>query len=201
MIVVWLVTPPSEVAIAEMTDGSSPAVSAGARSSAQRTLGVSGIGMPGSGWPVSSASTRSRMSCRSLTRSAMRPPALRNMSLSCSTAATVATPRRWLEPSWADTRPTRPRSRARAAVATSTSAAGPLAFAARCSSRWATASAAAPNLSVPSSGVTSGSSLGTTGRGIGRTTGPVPMPGTTPVPCRIVMTETFRICDVGHDSS
>ena len=49
MIVVWLVTPPSDVAIAAMTDGSRPAVSAGARSSAHRTLGVSGIGMPGSG--------------------------------------------------------------------------------------------------------------------------------------------------------
>ena len=107
MIVVWLVDAAQRRGDRRrLTDGSRPAVSAGARSSAQRTLGVSGIGMPGSDWPVSSATTRSRMSCRSVTRSAIGPPAPRNISLSWSTAATVAAASRLPEPSWA------PRTRA-----------------------------------------------------------------------------------------
>ena len=43
--------------------------------------------MPGSGWPVSSATTRSRTSLRSVTRSAISPPAAANMALSSSIAA------------------------------------------------------------------------------------------------------------------
>ncbi len=49
-------------------------------------MGVSEDGMPGSGSPRSSATTRSRMSRRSVTRSAMRPPIFSNMATNCSVA-------------------------------------------------------------------------------------------------------------------
>ena len=62
MIAVWLVGPPSVVARPTIRAGSRPAVSAGARSSAHRIDGTSGTGTPGSGSPLSSATTRSRMS-------------------------------------------------------------------------------------------------------------------------------------------
>ncbi len=52
MIAVWLVGPPSVVARATTSDGSRPAVSAGARSSAHRIDGTSGTGTPGSGSPL-----------------------------------------------------------------------------------------------------------------------------------------------------
>ena len=47
------------------------AVSAGARSTAARMLGVVSAGTPGSAWPSSRATVRSRTSLRSVTRSAM----------------------------------------------------------------------------------------------------------------------------------
>ena len=51
MIAVWLVGPPFSVTRACTTSGSSPAVSAGARSSATSTTGVAGSDTPGSGSP------------------------------------------------------------------------------------------------------------------------------------------------------
>ena len=143
MIAVWLVGPPKRVTSALIMVGSSPAVSAGARSRAQSTTGEVGCGTPGSGSPISSATTRSRMSLRSVVRSAIRPPTFSNCATNCAMAFTVACS--------ADSPPLmslvaariQPRSRARAAVAPSTSVATPVAELARSVKRFATVSAAA----------------------------------------------------------
>ena len=90
MIAVWLVGPPRLVASPTMRCGSRPAVSAGARSSANRIDGSTGSGTPGAGSPESSAITRSRMSLRSVTRSAIKPPILVNISMNWAAASAVA---------------------------------------------------------------------------------------------------------------
>ena len=87
MIAVWLVGPPFSVTSACTTSGSSPAVSAGARSSATSTHGVAGSDTPGSGSPTTWATTRRSMSRRSVARSAISPPMLVNTATNCSTAA------------------------------------------------------------------------------------------------------------------
>ena len=156
MIAVWLVGPPSRVASATTRSGSRPAVSAGARSSATSTDGSLGAGMPGSGWPVSSATIRSRMSCRSVTRSAISPPIERNSPANWSTAPTVActasVPLRMRE----EAAESRPRSAASVAVALSTSLDTPLASAERPLSRSATAAAAAAKRSASVARASSG---------------------------------------------
>ena len=74
MIAVWLVGPPRSVTRPITQLGSSPAVSAGARSSATQHRRLVGLGTPGSGSPVSWATIRRSMSRTSVTRSAIRPP-------------------------------------------------------------------------------------------------------------------------------
>ena len=115
-----------------------------------------GVGMPGSGWPVSSATMRSRTSLRSVTRSAISPPAAANMALSSSIAATVEAHRPVPAPRCWVTSATSPRSRVRVAVAMRTSEAAPLAWPARAASRSATIVAAAVNCVAPSVGSTDG---------------------------------------------
>ena len=90
MIAVWLVAPPRSVTSAATTAGSRPAVSAGARSSATSTDGCSIDGTPGSGAPTTWAVIRRPRSRRSVTRSAIRPPAAVNNSANWSTAAARA---------------------------------------------------------------------------------------------------------------
>ena len=143
MIAVWLVVPPSRVARPITRVGSSPAVSAGARSSASSTDGTSGLGTPGSPCPVSSATIRSRTSRTSVTRSAMSPPSAVNMSMNCWAACTVATAAGVPPSIRCSTVDRRPRSRASPAVVDSTSALTPVAAPARCARRPATTSAAA----------------------------------------------------------
>ena len=138
MIAVWLVVPPSRVASPITRVGSSPAVSAGARSSASSTDGTSGVGTPGSPWPVSSATIRSRTSRTSVTRSAISPPSAVNMSTNCCAAATVATAAGAPASIRCSTAESSPRSRASPAVVESTSALTPVAAAARSASRSAT---------------------------------------------------------------
>jgi hypothetical protein len=70
-IAVWLVGPPASVMIPRQVSAVRVAVSAGARSCAARTDGTVSVGTPGSGWPSSRATARSRTSRRSVTRSAM----------------------------------------------------------------------------------------------------------------------------------
>ncbi len=70
-IAVWLVGPPAAVTIPRQVSTDSVAVSAGARSWAARMDGAVSVGTPGSGWPSSRATVRSRTSRRSATRSAM----------------------------------------------------------------------------------------------------------------------------------
>ena len=125
MIAVWLVVPPSRVASPMTRVGSSPAVSAGARSSASSTDGTSGLGTPGSPWPVSSATIRSRTSRTSVTRSAISPPSAVNMSTNCCAAWTVATAAGAPASIRCSTVDSSPRSRARPAVVDSTSALTP----------------------------------------------------------------------------
>ena len=67
---VWEVGPPWEVTMARVLLMSSAAVSAGDRSSATSTNGVSLTGRPGAGAPMRSAITRWPTSCRSAARSA-----------------------------------------------------------------------------------------------------------------------------------
>ena len=126
MIAVWLVGPPSEVASPMTSVGSRPAVSAGARSSASRIEGTSGVGMPGSGAPDSSAMTRSRTSRRSVTRSAIRPPSFWNRSTNWSVAAAAAATAGRPELTSFSAAPCQPRSSTMPALAASTSAAAPL---------------------------------------------------------------------------
>ena len=158
MIAVWLVGPPRAVARPTTRCGSSPAVSAGARSSAQRIDGSAGSGTPGSGSPASSASTRSRMSLRSVTRSAISPPIVVNISMNWVAAAAVARTAGMpaLIAFWAA--PSQARSWASWAVAASTSAAAPAAAAARSRSRCATAAAARSKRATSVSRSVSGSS-------------------------------------------
>ena len=111
------------VASAITLAGSSPAVSAGARSSATSTDGTLGVGMPGSGSRRSSATTRPPRSRRSVTRSAIRPPMLLNIAANWSTAPDCSDAARPALRSWDS--PRRPLSRARPTLAVSTSAATP----------------------------------------------------------------------------
>ena len=143
MIAVWLVGPPRVVARPTTSVGSRPAVSAGARSSAHRIEGSAGTGTPGSGRPLSSATTRSRMSRRSVTRSAIRPPTWVNRSTNWSTASPVARTAGLPSAIRFSAAPSQARSWASMAVAASTSEATPVAAAARSRSRSATAAAAA----------------------------------------------------------
>ena len=187
MIAVWLVGPPSEVARPTISAGSRPAVSAGARSSANSTDGSSGTGTPGSGTPRISAMTRSRMSRRSVTRSAISPPSWVNIAanLSVAVAVTAELPLAIEERA----APSQPRSVAIAALADRTSEAAPVASSARPRSRAATAFAAASKTSFSASrsaSATSPVSAGMAGRAPGRITRPYPTPGTTGVPCSVV---------------
>ncbi len=70
-IAVWLVGPPSRVISPSTLFRSSSAVSAGARSRARSTNGVSDSGTPGTGTPRSCAMMRCDTSPRSAARSAM----------------------------------------------------------------------------------------------------------------------------------
>ena len=159
MIAVWLVGPPSDVASPTIRAGSRPAVSAGARSSAHRIDGTSGTGTPGSGRPLNCAMTRSRMSCRSVTRSAISPPILVNMSANFSTASAVArTAGVPILIHFSDS-PSHARSWASCAVAASTSEADPVAWAARSRNRSATAAAAAENRASSASRSASATSM------------------------------------------
>ena len=105
--------------------------------------GEVGFGTPGSGRPISSATTRLRMSFRSVVRSAISPPSFSN----CATNWPMA----WVVAPSADVPALinlvaarlQPRSRARAAVAPSTSEATPVAVDARSAKRFATVSTAA----------------------------------------------------------
>ena len=175
MIAVWLVGPPSVVASATTSLGSRPAVSAGARSSAHRIDGTSGTGTPGSGSPLSSASTRSRMSCRSVTRSAIIPPSLVNMSTNWSTASPTARTAGAPSLMCFSAAPSQARSCASVAVAASTSDAAPVACAARSRSRSATAVAAAVNRAASAgrslSSISAADASSTSGRRPGRITG------------------------------
>ena len=188
MIAVWLVGPPRRVTRARTSEGSSPAVSAGARSSAHRMTGESGLGTPGSGRPMSSASTRLRMSRRSVVRSAIRPPSFSNWVTNCSIASVVAVSA--LAPALMSlvAALSHPRSRASAAVAPSTSVATPVAALARSVKRPATVSAAALKRST-SSGRSSSARLpltgGGTGAGLVQAVGAYTKPATTPVPRRV----------------
>jgi len=130
--------------------------------------------MPGSGWPESSATTRSRMSRRSVARSAISPPIFWKVSTNCSVAPTVATSA--LVPPFTSfaTARAQPRSRARDAVAPRTSAATPVAALARAASRSATAPAAALKRATSSSRRSSGTGappLGNVGRAVAQITG------------------------------
>ncbi len=190
MIAVWLVEPPSRVASATTRVGSRPAVSAGARSSASRTDGVSGLVTPGSLCPVSSATIRSRTSLTSVTRSAMSPPRLVNSSANCWAAPTVATAAEAPASIRCSTVDSRPRSLASPAVVVSTAALTPLAAAARSVNRPATSSAAAANRARSparsASATGSASSVGSCTAPCGRMTGPRATPGTTGVPVSTV---------------
>ena len=84
------VGPPRRVTIAWHSEGSSPAVSAGLRSSASSTKGSDTAGIPGSGMPCRWAMTRSRTSMRSVVRSAMTPPAVSNITTKRAVAAMTA---------------------------------------------------------------------------------------------------------------
>ena len=130
MIAVWLVAPPRSVTRALITAGSRPDVSLGARSSATSTDGSLGVGTPGSGSPTRWAITRRSMSSRSVTRSAIRPPMLVKIETNCSTAASTDCTNAVPAATFFATAPRRPLSRARPPLAVSTSAAGPVAFAA-----------------------------------------------------------------------
>ncbi|MPN05302.1 hypothetical protein SDC9_152552 [bioreactor metagenome] len=168
MIAVWLVLPPSWVTRPAITSGRSPAVSAGARSSASSTTGESGSGTPGSGSPRSSAITRSRTSFRSVVRSAIRPPIFSNFATKVSVAWTAA---QSAGAPWSISLLTvrcQPLSVASAAVAASTSEACPVTIPARPDSRLPTTAAAAAKRSFspwrPSS-ATSAPWVGSAGRG------------------------------------
>ena len=117
MIAVWLVGPPFSVTSAAISPASSPAVSAGARSSATSTDGAAGVGTPGSGAPTIRATRRFSTSRRSVTRSAISPPSWVKTPTNCSMAArragSSASPSRRL----VATAPRSPLSRARPAVA------------------------------------------------------------------------------------
>ena len=123
MIAVWLVGPPFSVTRACTTSASSPAVSAGARSSATSTQGDFGSDTPGSGSPTRKATMRRSMSRRSVARSAIRPPMLVNTATNCSTAACTASTTGVPPLSDLRTAPRSPLSRARPALAVNTSAA------------------------------------------------------------------------------
>ncbi len=198
MMAVWLVVPPRRIAMATMRAGSRPAVSAGARSSANSTDGSSGSGTPGSGTPSTSATTRSRTSCRSVTRSAITPPAAVNIAARSATARVVAV----AGPAPSACLPTkvaRPRSDAMAAVACRTSEAAPDAWPAREVRRSATVAAAAAKAAIVVSRSTKTSSEGASARAPGRTTGPAPTPGTTGVPVVLIslLTVTEATCSRG----
>ena len=189
MIAVWLVGPPSVVARPMIRAGSRPAVSAGARSGAHRIDGTSGVGTPGSGNPLSSAMTRSRMSRRSVTRSAIRPPILVNISANFSTDSAVARTAAVPVLIRFSASPSQARSCASSAVAASTSDAEPVECAARSRSRSATVVAAVWNRAVSASrsaSATSGAAITPSSPGCrpGRMTGPYATPGTTGTPVR-----------------
>ena len=146
--------------------------------------------MPGSPWPVSSATIRSRTSRTSVTRSAISPPSEVNMSTNCCAAWTVATARRRRRRRCA-ARPHReqPRSRASPAVVDSTSALTPVAAAARVGQpRRPRARPPRRNSSFSparASSATLGLLLGRQPDAPdGRMTGPSATPGTTGVPVR-----------------
>ena len=192
MIAVWLVGPPSEVARPTTRCGSRLAVSAGARSSAHRIDGSTGIGTPGSGRPASSAMTRSRMSLRSVTRSAISPPILVNISMNWVAASAVA--RTAVLPALiafsAD--PSQARSWASCAVAPSTSAAAPVTASARSRRRWATDDAAFANRAASagrsdSASTAPVSSSSIAGSRLALMTGANRTPGTTGTPCSTVV--------------
>ena len=132
-------------------------------------MGDSGFGTPGSGSPKTSATTRSRMSLRSVVRSAMSPPSFSNLTTKSAMASTVA---------WVAGRPPamsfcaarfQPRSFARLAVAIKTSLATPVACEARSAKRWATVADAATNFAFSASRASSGITLLSVGSaGLGR---------------------------------
>ena len=135
--------------------------------------------------------TRSRMSFRSVTRSAIRPPILVNISMNCAAASAVARIPGLPALMPASAAPSQARSVASCAVAVSTSAAAPLAAAAFSRSRSATAVAAAPKRATSAgrsdSGTsTPGSSSVMAGRRLALITGANRTPGTTGTPCREV---------------
>ena len=200
MMAVWLVGPPSVVASATTNAGSSPAVSAGARSSAHRIDGSSGTGTPGSGRPLSSATTRERMSRRSVTRSAISPPILVNISTNWSIAALTAPTAGAPSLMRFSAAPNQPRSCASVAVAASTSDAAPLALPARSRSRVATVAAASVKRCTSSARSPSASSAEESalrsGGAPGRITGAYWTPATTGTPCRTV---PAALGDVGED--
>lgn len=167
---------------------SSVAVSAGAKSSANRTASPLTIGRPGSCSPRSCAITRSRTSFRSVVRSAITPPAASNMVTNFSVALAVAysagRPLRML----LRTALCQPRSLTMPAVAPSTSAACPSAPAARCSRRLATTSTASRKRSYSPSRFSSSISspaVGRSGRGRTHTASAYATPATTPVPLMV----------------
>ena len=142
MIAVWLVGPPRSVTRASTTAGSRVAVSDGARSSATRIAGSSGIWTPGSGSPTRWATTRRSMSRRSVTRSAISPPICVKTAVNCSTAAATEVSRSSPLRRCLRTAERRPLSRARPALAVSTSAAASEALSALRVKPSATAAAA-----------------------------------------------------------
>ena len=148
MIAVWLVGPPNWVTSPRILLGSSPAVSDGARSGASRMMGWSGCGTPGSGSPRISAMTRSRMSFRSVVRSAIKPPSFSNCETNLAMASAVAVVAGLPAPIWRVAVRIQPRSSASVAVAARTSLAAPVAAEALAAKRAATVSAAARKRSV-----------------------------------------------------
>ena len=131
MIAVWLVGPPRSVTSATILVASSPAVSAGARSSASSTDGSLGSGTPGSA-DAGQPCDHPALDVVQVGDPLGHQPAHRvKIPANCSTAAATASASPSPAASRFFTAPRSPLSRARPAVAVSTSAAAPPAAAAR----------------------------------------------------------------------
>jgi len=129
--------------------------------------------------------TRSRMSLRSVVRSAISPPSFSNWATKVATASVVAATAGLPAPMCRRAARIQPRSRASAAVATMTSLATPVVVEARSVNRAATVSAASEKRAFSASRSSSGTmcvSTGSWGRGRVQPAGAYAMPGTTPVP-------------------
>src|SRR4051794_1404862 len=136
--------------------------------------------MPGMGTPSSRATARLRMSATSAARSAMYSPAPRSSSRNSSKAADTAWAAGRPASRWADTLVASTGSRAMRDWACSTAGASPAAWAGRPSSAAATASRAA--VAAWASPGPAGPGGGSSGGGASHATGPVAIPGLTPIP-------------------